>query len=104
MEERKYYIVKDRKLWTVERLGVYDSKLENIQIMYGKFEILSEEDEEIECVNAYKLIETPYMADCLRKGNYDIFTELLKQSELELVERINDLTEAVKQLNKKIKE
>ena len=78
--------------------------LDTEDLITNQFEILSEEDEEIECVNAYKLIEAPYMADCLRKGNYDTFTELLKQSEIELVERISDLVEAVKLLNKKNKE
>lgn len=40
------------------------------------------------------------MASCLRGNQIDTFTELLKQSELELVEKINQLVEAVKQLNK----
>jgi len=44
------------------------------------------------------------MASCLRGNQIDTFTELLKQSELELVEKINQLVEAVKQLNGKIKE
>lgn len=44
------------------------------------------------------------MARYLRGNQFDKFTEELKQSELELVDKINKLVDKVKQLNKEIKE
>lgn len=103
MEENRYYIVKDRKLWEQEDTGIYNSKLENLQITYGVFEVIEEQEETgIETVNTYNLIEAPYMAQCLRGNQFDKFTNLLKQSELELVEKINKLVQAVKQIDNKI--
>lgn len=74
----------------------------------NKFEILLKKEEEIDIeemmgVNAFKLMKSPYMADCLREGKFDIFMELLKQSELEFVDKIDEIVEALKQLNRKIK-
>lgn len=63
-----------------------------------------EENKEIDTINAYKLTEAPYMAQCLRKKQFDTFAELLKQSELEIVERVNDLVYAVKELIKEREE
>ena len=70
------------------------------------FEILSEEDKEIdiqsiEGVDGFKLIEAPYMAKCLSEGNFDTFTDLLKQSELEFMNKIEEVIKAIKQLDKK---
>ena len=42
------------------------------------------------------------MAECLRGNQFDKFVELLKQSELEIVEKVNILVDAVKHLNKEI--
>lgn len=42
MEENRYYIVKDRKLWEQEDTGIYNSKLENLQIIYGVFELIED--------------------------------------------------------------
>ena len=70
-----------------------------------KDELIEDNNEiDIETINAYKLIEAPYMADCLRGNRFDKFTELLKQSELEMVEKINKLVDKVKQLDNKIEE
>ena len=63
-----------------------------------------EENKEIDTINAYKLTEAPYMAQCLREKQFDTFAELLKQSELEIVERVNDLVYAVKELIKEREE
>lgn len=60
-----------------------------------------EEKEEIDTINAYKLIEAPYLADCLKEKKFDEVAELLKQSELEIVERVNNLVYAVKNQTKK---
>ena len=72
------------------------------------FKIIEEQEEiniqEIKPLNAYKLMESPYMAKLLKEQRYDEFMEHLKQSELELVENIGRLRDAVKQLDKKIKE
>lgn len=75
----------------------------NIEI---KFELVKEvvEGDEIETINAYKLMETPYMSQCLQEGRYDTFVELLKQSELEIVERVDDLVYAVRKLIKEREE
>ena len=55
-------------------------------------------------VNGFKLIEAPYMAKCLSEGNFDTFTDLLKQSELELMNKIEEVIKAIKQLDKEIKD
>ena len=57
-----------------------------------------EEKKEIDTINAYKLIEAPYLADCLKEKKFDEVAELLKQSELEIVERVNDLVHAIEKL------
>lgn len=69
----------------------------------ANFEVI-EENKEIDTINAYKLTEAPYMAQCLREKQFDTFAELLKQSELEIVERVNDLVYAVKELIKEREE
>lgn len=93
-------------------------KDKNIKVyMFGKeailgIEYLSEncnfeliEDEiDIEPINAYKLIETSYLAGKLEDCEFDLFMEQLKQSELEIVGKINKLIDKVKQLDKKINE
>ena len=65
----------------------------------AEFEVI-EENKEIDTINAYKLIEAPYLADCLKEKKFDEVAELLKQSELEIVERVNNLVYAVRELNK----
>lgn len=79
-------------------------ELDNLQITYGVFELIEDNTIDIETINAYKLMEAPYMSDCLKNGRCDKFTELLKQSELEIVETINKLVDKVKQHDKEIKE
>lgn len=37
------------------------------------------------------------MAECLRKNNFDKFMELLKQSELEVVEKLNNVIDKIKE-------
>lgn len=59
-----------------------------------------EEKKEIDTINAYKLIEAPYLADCLKEKKFYEVAELLKQSELEIVERFNNLVYAVEKLIK----
>ena len=69
-------------------------------------EIIEEEPEidiqEIEPLNAYKLMEAPFMADKLKEMNYDTFMEHLKQSEVEIANKIIELIRAVKQLDNQI--
>lgn len=62
------------------------------------------ENKEIEGLNAYKLIEKPYMASLLRGNQFDKYMELLKQSELEIVEKIDELVRAVNKLIKESEE
>lgn len=78
MEENRYYIVKDRKLWEQEDTGIYNSKLENLQITYGVFELI---EDEIDIQSIEKLAEDRY-----------IVTDVLK--------KINELVQAIKQLDK----
>lgn len=78
------------------------------EIMNLEFEVQTtekaEENKEIEELNAYKLIEEPYMALLLRGNQFDEFMELLKQSELEIVEKIGELVRAVNKLIKESEE
>lgn len=61
-----------------------------------------EEDNDISCLNAFKLMEAPYMAKCLDKNSHEEFMEHLKQSEVEIVHKIRELIEKVNKLDKKI--
>lgn len=65
---------------------------------------LIEDEIDIDNINAYKLMEAPYMAQCLRGNQFDTSAELLKQSELEIVEKINKLVDKVNLIGNKIKE
>ena len=60
------------------------------------------EEKQLEPLNAYKLMEAPYMADKLKENDYDTFMELLKQSEVELANKIMDLINEVNSLKKKL--
>ena len=65
-------------------------------------EILEDNTEEIEELNAYKLMESPYMANLLKEQRYDKFMELLKQSEVEIADKLIKLTWVVKEMRKEI--
>lgn len=67
-----------------------------------EFSLIEDQTIDIETINAYKLIEAPYMAECLRGKQFDKFVELLKQSELEIVDKVNILVDKVKHLDKEI--
>lgn len=81
------------------------------EITSHTFEIISEEEKEnkeidiqaIEGVNGFKLMEAPYMASCLERRNYRKFTEILKQTEIEFMNKIEETIKAIKQLDNKIK-
>lgn len=51
----------------------------------------------IEPLNAFKLMEAPYMAKLLKEQRYDEFMEHLKQSEVEIA---NKVIELIRVLNK----
>lgn len=76
----------------------------DVELINGTFELIEEDTIDIEIVNAYKLIKSPYMTECLRDDKFDIFVDLLKQSELELVDKIDKLVDKVKQHDKEILE
>ena len=80
MAENRYYIFKDRELWEQEDTGIYNSKLENLQIIYGAFELI---EDEIDIDGIEELTQ-----NC-----FDDWTEAKK---------INELVQAVKQLDRKI--
>ncbi len=72
----------------------------NLNNLNDEIEILEENTEEIEELNAYKLMESPYMANLLKEQRYDKFMELLKQSEVEIADKLIKLTWVVKEIRK----
>lgn len=86
MEENRYYIVKDRKLWEQEDIGIYNSKLENLQITYGVFELI--EDEEID-IQSIEELDT------------HTFDSNARTITIQNRNKINEILEAVKQLDKR---
>lgn len=68
--------------------------------LFDEVEILEDNTEEIEELNAYKLMESPYMANLLKEQRYDKFMELLKQSEVEIADKLIKLTWVVKEIRK----
>ena len=60
--------------------------------------------QDITGVDGFKLMETPYMAKLLKDKRYEEFMDFLKQSELELTNKIDEILGAVKQLDKKLEE
>ncbi len=73
------------------------------RMLLDDVEILEdEEDNDISSLNAFKLMEAPYMAICLDKNSHEEFMEHLKQSEGEIVHKIGELIEKVNKLDKKI--
>lgn len=63
-------------------------------------EILEDNIEQIEQLDAYKLMESPYMTNLLKEQRYDTFMELLKQSEVEIADKLIKLTWAVEEIRK----
>lgn len=80
-----------------ENIGWLDNKDINL---FDEVEILDDNIEEIEELNAYKLMESPYMANLLKEQRYDKFMELLKQSEVEIADKLIKLTWVVKEIRK----
>lgn len=75
----------------------------NLNNLNDEIEILEDNTEEIDELNAYKLMESPYMANLLKEQRYDKFMELLKQSEVEIADKLIKLTWVVKEMRKEIK-
>ena len=90
MVENRYYIFKDRELWEQEDTGIYNSKLENLQIIYGAFELI---EDEIDIDNIEELDKCKF-----EHGN------TISYQESEFIDKVNELVQVVKQLNKEIKE
>lgn len=84
-----------------ENIGWLEHKDINL---FDEVEILEDNTEEIEEINAYKLMESPYMANLLKEQRYDTFMELLKQSEVEIADKLIKLTWAVKEMRKDLKD
>ena len=104
-KDRKEYIHKFDD-WCSETL-LFKVTNENTYFIQDLLKIEVEvigENKEIDTINAYKLIEAPYLADCLKEKKFNEVAKMLKQSELEIVERVNDLVYAVKELIKERKE
>ena len=96
MEEDRYYIVKDRKLWEQEDTGIYNSKLESLQITYGVFELI-EDEVDIDNIEEFEI----------DKNNY-IQTELgafkTRKMDIAFLNKINELVRAVNKINKESEE
>ena len=75
-----------------------------IAILNQEFEIIEEQQDiniqEIEQLNAYKLMESPYMANLLKEQRYDEFMKHLKQSEVEIADKLIKLIWAVEEIRK----
>lgn len=52
---------------------------------------MSKEEEKIQQINAYNLMEEPYMAELLKEQRYEEFMQLLKQSEVEIATKIMEI-------------
>lgn len=78
------------------------AKLDICALDYDVEILEDEEDNDISSLNAFKLMEAPYMAKCLDKNSHEEFMEHLKQSEVEIVHKIRELIEKVNKLDKKI--
>ena len=78
------------------------SQLDICALNYEVEILEDEEDNDISSLNAFKLMEAPYMAKCLDKNSHEEFMEHLKQSEVEIVHKIRELIEKVNKLDKKI--
>ena len=87
MVENRYYIFKDRELWEQEDTGIYNSKLDNLQIIYGAFELIEDE------------IDIDSIEEILKIEEYEVD----KTDTVINRNKINELVQAVKQLNKEIK-
>ena len=90
LEEGRHYIVFERKLWEKNGVNIQSALLSNLQIMYGKFELLVEE-KEIDIQAIEEIYELMHIDDYDEEGNV-------------LRMKINELIKAIKQLDKKIKE
>lgn len=104
-KDRKEYIHKLDD-WCSETI-LFKAMNENTYFIQDLLKIeveVIEENKEIDTINAYKLIEEPYLADCLKEKKFNEVAKMLKQSELEIVERVNDLVYAVKELIKEREE
>lgn len=85
--------------------SLYDNLFTSLDIieLNTEVEILEdEEDNDISSLNAFKLMEAPYMAKCLDKNSHEEFMEHLKQSEVEIVHKIGELIEKVNKIDRKI--
>lgn len=99
MEENRYYIVKDRKLWEQEDIGIYNSKLENLQITYGIFELIEGEEIEGEEIDIQSIKEFE-----IDKNNYiqtDLGAFKTRKMDIAFLNKINELVQAVNQLDKR---
>ena len=107
LELPKNIIINRMRYYYDDEIGTYyDENKERMTldffngVLNMEVEILEDNIEEIEELNAYKLMESPYMANLLKEQRYDTFMELLKQSEVEIADKLIKLTWAVKEIRK----
>lgn len=99
-----YYIFNDYGYYENSKEESFvEDWLNNTMKLNEEVEILEdEEDNDISSLNAFKLMEAPYMAKCLDKNSHEEFMEHLKQSEVEIVHKIGELIEKVNKIDRKI--
>lgn len=78
----------DRYFDLVDDYNIFELKDTKIKIL-DKPRLIT--NPEIEPLNVFKLIEAPYMAKLLKEERYDEFMEHLKQSEVEIANKIIEL-------------
>lgn len=94
MEENRYYIVKDRKLWEQEDIGIYNSKLENLQITYGVFELIEGEEIDIQSIEEFEIDKNNFIQT-------DLGAFKTRKMDIAFLNKINELVQAVNQLDKR---
>ena len=87
--------ISDDEFFFDKKIIVFTPNYDSIKIV----NLYREEKNEISQLNAYKLIEAPYMADLLDQKRYYDFMQHLKQSELEMVNKIKELVDKVNELS-----
>lgn len=105
--DSKYFIVNE-KLNIIGNHNQYDSKYSECEVIKihnnikGIMAIEIKTENPLEQLNAYKLMEAPYMAEKLKEGNYDLFMEHLKQSEIEISNKVIELVREINDIKEKL--
>ena len=78
-----------------KRLKKLVEKNKELEDLHDEVKIIENREDRIEPINAYKLMESPWLADKLKEMNYDTFMEHLKRSEVEIVSKISEIIDYI---------